>query len=666
MKKSSFKAKVIVFSTIVFFVGLVIIVTYNAISRFNYEEKNAIINSNLIAEDFSQQIEGKIDYTFDVLRLLNQNIVTSKNKLDRATVNEMLKSLLINNPEFFGTYTLWEPNTFDKRDKEFVNKPGYDQTGRFIPYFTRKNDDELNLEPLLDYEIDGIGDYYLIPKNTKKECILSPYYYTVNNENVLMISLVSPIIIDGEFNAICGVDYRIGFVQSEITALKSKFFDGKSDIEIFANDGKIVASTISPDSIGLNIVDLEYPNAEDILKKIQKGKSSTLKVGDSLVITHAIYFGQTETPWQIQFKVPYSEITKDSRKVLALSVIFGFIILISGIIVIYLLISSLTRPLNNLVVQTKKISEGDLTGNIEVINNDEFGALATSFNVMIEKLKDTINQVSESVNNVASGSKQLSSTAVQIAQGANEQAASAEEVAASIEEMVATIQQNSENARNAEIISLEAFKGINQVSEKSIKSLEATNTVSKKITIINDIAEKTDILAINAAIEAARAGEFGKGFAVVAAEIRKLAEISQKAAFEINEITAQNSKITEEAGILMKSVIPNIQKTSELVQVISAATVEQNANAQQISQAIDQLSQVVQQNSAASEEMSTASEQLDSQAEMLKDAIQFFNLGNANIYAETHKKKEKLSKKSKTDTKSKLNIDNSDSDYEKF
>jgi methyl-accepting chemotaxis protein len=152
--------------------------------------------------------------------------------------------------------------------------------------------------------------------------------------------------------------------------------------------------------------------------------------------------------------------------------------------------------------------------------------------------------------------------------------------------------------------------------------------IANKISIIEEIARQTNLLALNAAIEAARAGEHGKGFAVVAAEVRKLAERSQKAAGEINQLSATTLKVSEKSGEMLDKLVPDIQRTAELVQEISAASKEQDTGAEQINKALQQLEQVIQQNASAAEEMASTTEELTGQSDQLVSALSFFHTGD--------------------------------------
>ncbi len=161
-----------------------------------------------------------------------------------------------------------------------------------------------------------------------------------------------------------------------------------------------------------------------------------------------------------------------------------------------------------------------------------------------------------------------------------------------------------------------------------MEAVTAMKEIASKISIIEEIARQTNLLALNAAIEAARAGEHGKGFAVVAAEVRKLAERSQKAAGEINQLSGTTVKVSEKAGEMLDKLVPDIQKTAELVQEITAASKEQDTGAEQINKALQQLEKVIQQNASASEEMAATTEELTGQSDQLMSALGFFRTGD--------------------------------------
>ncbi|MBF0296426.1 MAG: HAMP domain-containing protein [Magnetococcales bacterium] len=303
------------------------------------------------------------------------------------------------------------------------------------------------------------------------------------------------------------------------------------------------------------------------------------------------------------------------------------IAIILGILIALLLTRAIVGALVMGVAFAQKIAGGDLTATIDLDQKDEVGQLASALQGMAAKLREVIGEVSIAADQVSIGSNEISNTAQNLSQGATEQAASIEETSSAMEEMTSNIQQNTDNASTTQNISQKAAKDAEEGGQAVMQAVHAMKEIASKIGIIEEIARQTNLLALNAAIEAARAGEHGKGFAVVAAEVRKLAERSQTAAGEISHLSATSVDVAERAGGIINKLVPDIQKTAELIQEIAAGSQEQNQGAAQINKAIQQLDQVIQQNAGTSEEMAATAEELSAQSDMMAQSISYFNIG---------------------------------------
>ncbi len=381
--------------------------------------------------------------------------------------------------------------------------------------------------------------------------------------------------------------------------------------------------------------------------------------------------------WALLAEIDESEVREPVKQLLVAIVIAGLILAVLIAVCALFIAVGIANPLVKGVKLADAVAKGDLSATIDIEQKDEVGILAKAMNKMVsnlrgtaqaadriaggdltvdvkvqsekdvlgkallnmvEKLREVVADVKVAADNVAGGSRQMSASSEEMSQGATEQASSAEEASSSMEEMASNIKQNSDNAQQTEKIAYKAAEDARDGGTAVTETVNAMKKIAEKISIIEEIARQTDLLALNAAIEAARAGEHGKGFAVVASEVRKLAERSQRAAGEISNLSGSSVEVAERAGEMLKRMVPDIQKTAELVQEIAAASNEQNVGAEQINMAIQQLDQVIQQNASASEEMASTAEELSSQAEQLQATVAFFRIENKRNGVSEHNK----------------------------
>ena len=289
-------------------------------------------------------------------------------------------------------------------------------------------------------------------------------------------------------------------------------------------------------------------------------------------------------------------------------------------------LNELIDALNRITAGAGEIASGNLLVNLRERSpqDDLMRALVT----MVAQLTRVVQDVKVAADSVASGAREMSYGANNLSNGANEQAAAAEEASSSVEEMTATIRKNADNARETDKIAAMAADDARSGGTAVAETVTAMKEIAGRIVVVEEIARQTNMLALNAAIEAARAGEHGKGFAVVASEVRKLAERSQLAAQEISELSTSSVAVAERAGTMLTRIIPEIQRTAELVQEINASSREQDSGAAQINRAIQQLDEVIQQNATAAGEMASTAGDLSTQAEQLQGTVAFFKIGD--------------------------------------
>ncbi len=297
---------------------------------------------------------------------------------------------------------------------------------------------------------------------------------------------------------------------------------------------------------------------------------------------------------------------------------------------------SITGPVGGVLRVVERIAAGDLRELPTVDRRDETGRLQAAMRAMVERLGQVIGEVRSGADALTAASTQVSATAQSLSQGTGEQAASVEETTSSLEEMSASITQNAENSRQTEQMASLGARNAEEGGKSVQETVVAMKAIAERISIIEEIAYQTNLLALNAAIEAARAGDHGKGFAVVAAEVRKLAERSQKAAGEIGGLAATSVGVAERSGKLIVELVPAIRKTADLVQEVSAASQEQSMGVGQVTKAMGVVDQVTQRNASAAEELSSTAEEMSSQAEALQQLMGFFQVQSQGHHQGPH------------------------------
>ncbi|WP_168015831.1 methyl-accepting chemotaxis protein [Halomonas salinarum] len=629
-----------------------------------------------LAEAQSQDIQRRLERALllaeqlaDTNALMGQSDADGQAKLvlGRHELSNLTRDLVAQNPDLLDAFIGWEPNAFDS-DAVFEGKTdeGYDGSGRFMPWWYRSGEGQIEVLPLggsmesEERNAEGIrvGEYYLCPKETRRACIIDPHYYDYGDERYLVTSFNAPILVDGDFRGVAGVDLDVEFLQGLLNEANAGLYSGAGEMTLVGSRGVLAGATANAEADGLGKLSDEVLS-DGMNQRLEAAREAGEAIfafdeaKERFEVTWPFTIGGTDETWVLSMRLPEQAVMAglidlrgqlaDQREADLLGMLLmGLVIAVLGLLASYLVGGSIARPLRQLAERMGDIAsgEGDLTARLPVRGRNETAELATQFNAFVEKMNNVLLDVRDSSESVRIAATEIADGGQDLSRRTENAASSLQETSASMEEITSTVAHTAESSRQANALAASASdvarrggQAVGQVVDTMQGIRDSSAQISEIVNVMDGIAFQTNLLALNASVEAARAGEQGRGFAVVAGEVRQLASRSAEAAKQIKGLIETSSARTEEgaaqvraAGETMEEIVASVTRVTDVLGEITAAAGEQSDGIGQVNVAVSELDRMTQQNAALVEESTTAAEQLKDQADRLSEVVAGFTL----------------------------------------